>query len=106
MIVRGTNRASISSSASGVIEAMTSLGLNQKIALVGFDSSVFLLQSLRSGNIDGLIVQDPYRMGYLGVTTAVKHLRGEKVEAAVDTGCVLVTKENRHTPEVEAVVGK
>ena len=29
-----------------------------------------------------------------------------KIEQAIDTGCVLVTKANRHTPEVEAVVGK
>ena len=86
------------SSASGVIEAMTSLGLNKKIALVGFDSSVFLLQSLRSGNIDGLIVQDPYRMGYLGVWTVVHHLEGYDVapggEKALSTGEHLVTKEN------------
>jgi ribose transport system substrate-binding protein len=36
----------------------------------------------------------------------VKHLRGEKVEPSIDTGCVLVTKENRHEPAVEEVVGK
>jgi ribose transport system substrate-binding protein len=86
------------SSASGVIEAMTSLGLNKKIALVGFDSSVFLLQSLRSGNIDGLIVQDPYRMGYLGVWTVVQHLEGYDVapdgKKTLSTGEHLVTKEN------------
>ena len=45
-------------------------------------------------------------MGYLGVATAVKYLRGEKVDPAIDTGCVLVTKENRHEPAVEAVIGK
>jgi ribose transport system substrate-binding protein len=39
-------------------------------------------------------------MAYLGVTTMVSHLRGEKVEARIDTGVTLVTRENMGEPEV------
>ncbi len=44
-------------------------------------------------------------MGYLGVVTAVKAIRGEKVESAIDTGCVLVTRANMNDPAVREVLG-
>lgn len=94
------------SSTQGMLLAMRQTGLAGKKKFVGFDTSPFLLTALNRGDIQGLVAQNPVRMGYLGVATAVKHLRGEKVEPTVDTGCVLVTKANRNTPEVEAVVGK
>lgn len=94
------------SSTQGMLLAMRQTGLAGKKKFVGFDTSPFLLGALAKGDLQGLVAQNPTRMGYLGVVTAVKHLRGEKVEPAIDTGCLLVTEENRHTPEVEAVVGK
>jgi ribose transport system substrate-binding protein len=94
------------STTQGMLLALRQTGLAGSKTFVGFDTSAFLLAALGKGEIQGLVAQNPTRMGYLGVVTAVKHLRGEKVEPAIDTGCVLVTKENRHTPEVEAVVGK
>jgi len=94
------------SSTQGMLLALRQTGLAGTKTFVGFDTSSFLLAALNKGEIQALVAQNPTRMGYLGVATAVKHLRGEKVEPAIDTGCVLVTKENRHAPEVEAVVGK
>jgi ribose transport system substrate-binding protein len=86
------------SSASGVVESMRSLGLNKKITLVGFDSSGPLLQAVRDGDVDALIVQDPYRMGYLGVYELVLHLEGNNVtpggKKVESTGEYVVTKEN------------
>jgi ribose transport system substrate-binding protein len=67
------------SSASGMLDALRSLGLNRKIHLMGFDSSKPLLQAVAKGDIDGLILQDPYRMGYLGVWTLVHYLEGYDV---------------------------
>jgi ribose transport system substrate-binding protein len=94
------------SSTQGMLLAMRQTGLAGQKKFVGFDTSAFLLAALAKGDVQGLVAQNPSRMGYLGVATAVKHLRGEKVEPSIDTGCVLVTKANRNTPEVEAVVGK
>lgn len=94
------------STTQGMLLALRQTGLAGQKKFVGFDTSPFLLNALSKGEIQGLVAQNPTRMGYLGVTTAVKILRGEKVEPLIDTGCVLVTKENRHTPDVEAVVGK
>jgi ribose transport system substrate-binding protein len=94
------------SSTQGMLLAMRQTGLAGKKKFVGFDTSPFLLAALAKGDVQGLVAQNPVRMGYLGVTTAVKHLRGEKVETTLDTGCVLVTQANRNSPEVVAVIGK
>ncbi|HEY5551156.1 MAG TPA: substrate-binding domain-containing protein [Opitutaceae bacterium] len=90
----------------GMLLALRQTRLAGKKTFVGFDASPFLLGALEKGEVLALVAQNPTRMGYLSVATAVKHLRGESIEPMIDTGCLLVTKENRHTPEVEAVVGK
>ena len=94
------------SSTQGMLLALRQTGLAGKKLFVGFDTSPALLAALNKGDIHALVAQNPRKMGYLGVATAVKHLRGAPVEPLVDTGCVLVTKANRSTPEVEAVIGK
>jgi ribose transport system substrate-binding protein len=59
---------------------------------------------MRNHQLDGIAVQNPMRIGYLGVQTMVAHLRGQKVERRIDTGVTLVTPENLDAPETKAVV--
>jgi ribose transport system substrate-binding protein len=75
-----------------------------KVKFVGFDASPNLVQGLRDGAIDGLVVQDPVRMGYLAVKTMVSHLNGQPVEKWIDTGVHVATKENMETPEIKPLV--
>jgi ribose transport system substrate-binding protein len=75
-----------------------------KVRFVGFDSSDNLAKGLRDGNVDALILQDPVRMGYLGVKTMVDHLQGKPVEKRVDTGVHVVTKENMSQPEMKELL--
>lgn len=93
------------STTQGMLLALRQTGLAGKKRFVGFDTSVPLLAALNRGDIQALVAQNPRKMGYLGVVTVVKHIRGEKVEPLIDTGCVLVTKENQATPEVKAIIG-
>jgi ribose transport system substrate-binding protein len=90
------------SSASGMVNALRSLQLNKKVHLVGFDSSAPLVDALREGDIDGLILQDPYRMGYLGVWTLVQHLEGYNVapdgKKVQSTGENVITRVNLDAP--------
>jgi ribose transport system substrate-binding protein len=72
-----------------------------KIKMVGFDSASQSLADLERGDIQGLVVQDPVRMGYLGVKTMVEHLQGKTVPKRVDTGVHLVTRENMNDPEMK-----
>lgn len=92
------------SSTLGMLLALRQVGLAGKVKFVGFDSSPPLIDALRKGEIDALVVQDPYKMGYKSVESIVKHIRGEKVETKIDTGAVLVTKENLDTPEVKKLI--
>jgi len=72
-----------------------------KVKMVGFDAGSQSVQDMKNGDVQALVVQNPLLMGYLGVITAVKHLRGEKVEKRIDTGVVLVTPENMNEPEIK-----
>ena len=85
------------SATAGMLNAMRSQKLNEKIVLMGFDQSEPLLQAVKEGDVEGLIVQDPYRMGYLAVWTLVRHLEGDDVSAGgknLSTGEYLVTRDN------------
>ncbi len=94
------------SATSGLLNAMRSQGLNKKIHLMGFDSAEPLLDAVEQGDVDGLIVQDPYRMGYLGVWTMVRHLEGDDVSAGgknLYTGEYLLTKDNLHSTKTRGL---
>jgi ribose transport system substrate-binding protein len=75
-----------------------------KVALVGFDSDDKTLGFLDDGTVAALVVQDPYRMGYDGIKTALAASKGEKVAANVDTGANLVTKANEADPKIAALI--
>ena len=69
---------------------------------VGFDASEPLINALKAGKIEGLVVQNPLRMGELGVKTLVDHLEKKKVDQVIDTGETLVTPENMNDPKIAA----
>ncbi|MEA3226801.1 MAG: substrate-binding domain-containing protein [Planctomycetota bacterium] len=84
----------------GILRALQETGYAGKIKFVGFDSSEKMIAALRAGELDGFVVQNPMRIGYLGVKTLVEHLRGEHVARRIDTGSTLITKENLDQPEI------
>jgi len=92
------------SSTLGMLQALRQVGLAGKIKFVGFDSSPPLVEGLKKGEIDALVVQNPEKMGYLAVQTLVKHIRGEHVETTIDTGAVLVTRANMDEPEIKKLI--
>jgi ribose transport system substrate-binding protein len=92
------------SSAAGMLLALRDAGLAGKVKFVAFDSGETLNAGLKAGHIDGLVVQNPMNMGYLGVKTIVAVLRGEKVPARIDTGVGYVTKENFNDPALADIV--
>jgi ribose transport system substrate-binding protein len=96
--------ASNESSAAGMLLALRDAGLAGKVKFVAFDSGETLNAGLKAGHIDGLVVQNPMNMGYLGVKTMVAVLRGEKVPARIDTGVGFVTKENFDDPAMADIV--
>jgi len=75
-----------------------------KVKMIGFDAGSQSVLDMKNGDVQALVVQNPMLMGYLGVMTLVKHLRGEKVEKRIDTGVVLVTPENMNQPEIKELL--
>ncbi len=88
----------------GALRAMQSQGRAGKMKMVGFDAGGLLIEGVKTGAVDSLVVQNPYKMGYEGVKALIATLDGKKVERRVDTGVALVTKENLETPEIQALV--
>ena len=90
--------------AQGVGQAIAENKLGDKVKVIGFDSDDKTIGFLKSGSLAGLVVQDPYRMGYDGIKTALAASKKEKVEANVDTGANLVTKANMAEPKIDALL--
>jgi len=59
---------------------------------------------LKAGQIDALIVQNPYQMGYLGVKSVVMAIQGKPVEKKIDTGVAVVTKDKLDQPDIKALL--
>ena len=86
-------------------KALRDLGKgNGKVKVVGFDTSVQSLRDLEAGDVQGLVVQNPVRMGYLGVKTLVSQLVGAVVEKRIDTGVAMVTKDNMSESEMQELL--
>lgn len=88
----------------GVVQALEAAGKAGQIKLVAFDAGDDEVAALRKGTIQALIVQNPFRMGYDGVKTALDVINGKTVEKRIDTGVTVVTMENIETPEVQKLL--
>lgn len=79
----------------GVGWAIRDLEKAQDIQVVAFDSNVVSVGMLETGEVDALIVQSPYAMGYLAVEAAYNLMNGQTLaETKVDTAIKPVTREN------------
>ena len=92
------------SSSFGVLRVLQDNGWAGKVRFVGFDASESLVKALSDGHVDGLVVQDPVNIGYLGVKTVVSAIKGEKVERRIDTGVRVVGKADMEKPEVKELI--
>lgn len=92
------------SSTQGMLRALETSGRAGDVRFVGFDVNQTLLDAMREGKLDGLVVQDPFAMGFEGVRTAVDIVQGRDVEEKVDTRSVLVTPENIDDPDIQELL--
>ena len=88
----------------GMLRALQEAGRAGQVAFIGFDSSPKLVAGLSNGEIHGLVLQNPVKIGYLGVKQMVLHLRGQPVESRVDTGVYLATPENMNEPLIQSLL--
>lgn len=88
----------------GVARAVTERKLTDKVPVIAYDGDEEEINSLKSGAIDALIVQDPFGMGYEGVNTVVTAIEGGTTEKEIDTGATIVTQENFEEEEIQKLL--
>jgi ribose transport system substrate-binding protein len=79
-------------------------GSGKRVHLIGFDASEPVIAGLRQGSIEGVVLQNPLKMGELGVKTLVQYLEKQPVERRIWTEEALVTPANMDTPDIKPLV--
>jgi ribose transport system substrate-binding protein len=92
------------SATSGMLLALQDINKAGKVVFIGFDATETLVAALRNEQLHGIVVQNPFNMGYLGVKTMMDHLQGKPVEKRIDTGVMMITPENLDAPEVKTLL--
>ena len=100
--VFGTNE----SSTIFALEALQKTELAGKVSLVGFDISEEQTAAIKNGEIAGLVVQNPFGMGYASVVAAARTVLQSGNEAVVDTGYIWVTKDNLEDESIQNMLYK
>ena len=83
----------------GAAQAVVELDLENKIFMVGFDSSLKEVEYLEAEVFDAIVVQKPLNMGYLAVENTVKLLQNKEIPQDIDSGSALITKDTMYSPE-------
>lgn len=88
----------------GMGRALKQSGKAGQVVAVGFDGNQDLQEFVKDGTLAAIAVQGSFQMGELGIQTVTKVINKEKVEKFVDTGVVIVTKDNIDQPEAQNVL--
>lgn len=89
----------------GVGCAIKDLNLKDEVFGIGFDSNVNCVGMLETGEIDTLIVQNPFSMGYLSVSKAAELLLGNaKTDGVIETDTYVVNRKNMFSPDVQKIL--
>jgi ribose transport system substrate-binding protein len=88
----------------GMLLALQDRGLTGKVSFVGFDATPQFVEAMRSNQMQGIVVQNPFAIGELGVKAMVDNLLGKLVEKRIDTGVMLITPGNMDTPEAQKLL--
>ena len=88
----------------GTLKALEEAGQTGKIVFIGFDPNQRIVQALSENKVQGIVLQDPVRMGYLAVKAMVEHLNGQTPEKRINTGEVVATPENMNEPTIKPLL--
>jgi ribose transport system substrate-binding protein len=89
----------------GALQALRSQDRTDGIRMIGFDAEEALVAALTAGQIDSLVVQNPYKMGYEAVKAAADFIEKRPVRRRIDTGVKLVTRDNIGRAEIRQLLG-
>jgi len=92
------------STTAGMLSALQDIGKAGKVMFVGFDTSQSFIDAMRAKQLHGIVVQNPFNMGYLGVRTMVESLQGKPAEKRIDTGVTMITPDNLDAADTQALL--
>ena len=92
------------SGTNGMLLALRSIGRAGEVKFIGFDGGKQNVDALLSGDLHAIVIQDPFRMGYLGVKLMVDHLEGLTTQKRFDTGASLVTIDSFQQMEIQSML--
>lgn len=92
------------STTAGMLSALQDAGKAGKVMFVGFDTSQSFIDAMRARQLHGIVVQNPFNMGYLGVRTMLESLQGKPVEKRIDTGVTMITLDNLDGAETQTLL--
>jgi len=92
------------STAVGALRALKNHKLAGKVRFVAFDASPTLVAGLKAKEIDALIAQNPFRMGFEATKAAYDKLTGATVARRIDTGVSVITRQNLSDPEIASLI--
>lgn len=93
-------------SAQGAATGLAQAGKSGDVQIVGFDAGPAQIEQLKAGDVQALVVQKPYDIGYQGVQQAVAAVNGDAVEATIQTDFVVATADNLADPEIDKYLYK
>jgi len=96
--------ASNESSTIGAVQAVKERGLAGKVRIVGFDSSPSLIDDLRAGAIDSLVLQDPFQIGYQGLKVLLDERAGRTPPKRIDLPPTLISKDDLAVPRIQELL--
>src|SRR5436309_7220823 len=92
------------STTAGMLSALQDAGKAGKVMFVGLDTSQSFIDAMRAKQLHGIVVQNPFNMGYLGVRTMVDSSQAKTVEKRIDTGVTMITPDNLDAKETQALL--
>lgn len=88
----------------GMGRAIEQAGKAGQLTAIGFDGNADLQDMVKNGTLNAIAVQGSFQMGELGVDAIADILAGKEVTDFIDTGVIMVTKENIDDPVAQNVL--
>lgn len=88
----------------GMLLALQDIDKAGKIVFIGFDATPQFVEAMKNNQMQGIVVQNPFAIGELGVKSMVDSLLGKPVEKRMDTGVMMITRDNMNSPEAQKLL--
>ena len=92
------------SASTGMLLALQDINKAGKVSFVGFDATPQFAEAMKNNQMQGVVLQNPFAIGEMGVKAMIDSLTGKTVEKRIDTGVMMVTPENMNTPEAQKLL--